>query len=103
MNNKLEENQKPSNVDKSQLAGILFGAGAVWSLVLIIKKSRSLFAWFLPIVLMVIGIEFSWRQHRERVQLTGEQIAAQLDDLDPITRAGVIRYVTDHEIKKLSG
>lgn len=103
MNNKLKENQKPSNVDKTQLAGILFGAGALWSLILMIKKSRSLFAWILPIGLMVIGIDLSWRQHRESVQLTGDQIAAQLDDLDPITRAEVISYVTNHEIKKISG
>ena len=103
MNNKLEENQKPSNVDKSQLAGILFGAGALWSLILMIKKSRGLFTWILPIVLMVIGIDLSWRQHQEKVQMTGEQITAQLDDLDPITRAEVIKYVTDHEIRKISG
>jgi hypothetical protein len=103
MNNQLEENPKPLKDDKSQLAGILFGAGALWSLVLMIKKSRSLFAWIIPIGLMIIGIDLSWQQHREKVQMTGAQIVAQLEDLDPITRAEVIKYVTDHEIKKFTG
>ena len=102
MKNNPEGNAKQLSNDKSQMAGVLFGAGALLSLYLMLKKSRSLFAWILPVGLMVVGMDLYLKQHQERVSLTGDQIVAQLDELDPITKAEVIKYVTEHEIRKIS-
>ncbi len=102
MKNNPEGNTKQLSNDKSQMAGVLFGTGAILSLYLMLKKTRGIFAWILPVGLMVGGIDLYLKQHQERVSLTGDQIVAQLDELDPITRAEVINYVAEHEYKKLT-
>ncbi len=38
----------------------------------------------------------------ERIQQTGDQIIAQLDKLDPIARAQVVKYVADQEFGRVT-
>ena len=41
------------------------------------------------------------RERRQTAELTAENIQAQLDALDPVTRAAVIARLTSDEVKKV--
>jgi hypothetical protein len=88
------------NPETTQLAGLLIGGGVLSAIYLLIKKNRRLISWIVPVGLIVGGLDMLLNEQRARVQLTGDQIIAQLDELDPITKAEVIKYVADQEISR---
>jgi hypothetical protein len=104
MKNKSSETNelKQTSADNMQVAGLLIGGGAVWSLYLLIKKNRSIFSWILPVGLVLAGLSLFMKERQEKVKLTGDQIIAQLDELDPIAKARVVKYVADQEIARIS-
>jgi hypothetical protein len=51
------------------------------------------------VVLAVAAVQL--RDKRETAELTVENIHAQLDALDPVTRAAVIARLTSDEVKKV--
>ena len=83
-------------------AGILVGGGILGSLYLLIRRSRNILSWIVPIGLLAGGISMYLKDRQERVEQTGDRIVAQLDELDPLTRAEVIKYVADQEIDKVT-
>lgn len=98
-NTQLEVIQK--NQETTQLAGLLVGGGILGGIYLLLKKSRKIVSWIIPIGLIVAGLDILFNDQKARVQMTGDQIIAELDGLDPITKAEVIKYVADHEIKRI--
>jgi hypothetical protein len=88
--------------DTMQIAGILVGGGILGSLYLLVRRSRNFLSWIVPIGLMAAGISLYLKDRQERVEQSGDQIIAQLDELDPITRAEVVRYVAEHEIERIT-
>ena len=52
--------------------------------------------------MMAAGIDLYLKGRQERIIQTGEQIMSQLDELDPIARAEVVKYVAEQEKGKLS-
>jgi len=88
--------------DQKQIAWLLFGGGTIGSLYLIFKRDRSILSWLIPLSMIVAGVELLLKDRQEYIQQTGDQIKAQLDELDPITRAQVVKYLTDQELEKIS-
>ena len=89
------------NQEAAQLAGLLVGGGVLGGIYLLLKKNHRIVSWIIPVGLILAGIDMFFNEQQARVQLTGEQIIAELDSLDPITKAEVIKYVADHEIKRI--
>jgi hypothetical protein len=52
--------------------------------------------------MIAAGVELLLKDRRERIQQTGDDIRSQLDDLDPLARAQVVKYLTDQELEKIS-
>ncbi len=87
--------------DKVRVAWLLVG-GTLWSLYLIVKKNRNIFSWLVPVGMMAEGIDLLLKARQERIKQTGDQIMSQLDELDPIARAEVVKYLAEQEMDKES-
>jgi hypothetical protein len=100
--NSKKNSMKLASEDTMQVASILAGGGILGTLYLLAKRSRSILSWIVSIGLIAAGISLYLKDRRERVERTGDQIIAQLDELDPLTRAEVIKYVADDEIERFT-
>ena len=88
--------------DLVRMAWLLVGGGTLGSLYLIAKKNRTIFSWIVPVGMMAAGIDLLLKDRQERIKQTGDQIMSQLDELDPIARAEVVKYLAEKEKDKLS-
>lgn len=86
-----------------QTGKVVLGAGIVWSLYLLIKRTQDIFPWLPPLGLVVTGITILLQERQKRIAETSESIQTQLDDLDPVARAQVLKYLGDAEVERLSG
>ena len=104
MNNDFGKNtDRLANPDVARVGWLLVGGGVLGSIYLLIEKNRSVFSWVIPVGMIAAGIELFLKDHRKLVEQTGDQIMAQLDELDPITKAQVVKYLADQEIGRISG
>ena len=87
--------------DTVRMAYLLVG-GTFGSLYLIVKKKRNIFSWIIPLGMIAEGIDLLLKARQERIKQTGDQIRSQLDDLDPITRAEVVKYLAEQEMDNKS-
>ena len=85
-----------------QMASILVGGGVLGSIYLLIKKVRNPFSWIIPLGMIAAGIDLLMKDRQEQIKQTGDQIMSQLDELDPIARAQVVKYLAEQEKEKLS-
>lgn len=92
-----------TNPETVQIAWLLVGGGTVGSLYLIAKKNRNIFSWLIPVGMMAAGIDLFLKDRQERIEQTGDQIMSQLDELDPVARAQVVKYLVEQEKDRLVG
>jgi len=86
-----------SDQDTMQLAWLMVGGGALVSIYLLIKRNYNSFSWLIPIGMIASGIGLYMNERQKHITQTGDQIMAQLDELDPLARAEVIKYMADQE------
>ncbi len=82
---------------------VLFAGGALGTLVTLARRQRSILDWILPVTLLAAGGNVLMARRRSRIDTAGERILAELDHLDPIARAQVLKAVTQEELNKLPG
>jgi hypothetical protein len=87
--------------DAVRLAYLLVG-GTLSLLYLLVKKNRNIFSWIVPLGMIAEGIYLLLKARQERIKQTGDHIMSQLDELDPIARAEVVKYLTEKEMDKIS-
>jgi Ni,Fe-hydrogenase I cytochrome b subunit len=92
-----------SNQDTMQLVWFLVGGGALSSIYLLIKRNYNFFSWLIPVGMIASGFGLYMNQRQKLITQTGDEIISQLDELDPIARAEVVKYMADQEIGRLSG
>jgi hypothetical protein len=80
----------------------LLVSGTLRLLYLIVKKKRNIFSWIVPLSMMAEGFYLLLKARQERIKQTGDQIRSQLDELDPIARAEVVKYLAEKETDKKS-
>jgi hypothetical protein len=56
----------------------------------------------MAVVMLVGGVGLVLNDRQQRIEQTGDQIIAQLDELDPIARAEVVKYVAEQQIDRLT-
>ena len=102
MENNSEKNTNwMTSQDKVRMAYLLVG-GTFGLLYLIVKKKRNIFSWIIPLGMIAEGIDLLLKARQERIKQIGDQIRSQLDELDPITRAEVVKYLAEQEMDKES-
>ena len=83
--------------DTVRMAWLLVGCGTLGSLYLIAKRNRHIFSWLMPVGMIAAGIDLLLKDRQEQIKQTGDQIMSQLDELDPIARAQVVKYLAEQE------
>ena len=101
-NNEEKDTKWLTSQETVQMASILVGGGVLGSIYLLIKKIRNPFSWIIPLGMIAAGIDLYLKDRQERIKQTGDLIRSQLDELDPIARAEVVKYLAEQEKEKLS-
>lgn len=98
-----EKNSKGlTSQDTMEMGWLLVGGGVLGSLYLLLKKSRNIISWLVAVGMVVGGFDLVLKDRKQRIEQTGDQIIAQLDELDPIARAEVMKYVAEQEIDRVT-
>jgi hypothetical protein len=66
------------------------------------KKSRNILSWIIAVGMVAAGFDLVLKDRQQRIQRTGDQIIAQLDELDPVAKAQVVKYVAEQEMDKIT-
>ena len=85
------------------MSRFLVGSGVLGSLYLLIKRNQNVFSWMIPLGMIATGVDLLMKERQENIRQTGDQIASQLEELDPIARAQVVKYLAEQEKEKLTG
>ena len=101
-NNEEKDTKWLTSQETVQMASILVGGGVLGSIYLLIKKIRNPFSWIIPLGMIAAGIDLYLKDRQERIKQTGDLIRSQLDELDPVARAEVVKYLAEQEKEKLS-
>ena len=89
--------EKQSSQDTMQFVWLLVGGGALSSIYLLIKRNYNYFSWLIPVGMIASGMGLYMIERKKLITQTGDDIMSQLDELDPIARAEVIKYMADQE------
>ena len=92
-----------TSLEMMQVGGLLAGGGLLVLCYLLIRKSRNVLGWMLSVFMIAGGLNIFFTERQKRIVETGDRIRSQLDELDPITRAEVVKYLADQEAEKISG
>jgi hypothetical protein len=103
-----EDLEMPSTQTAETAAGaVLVGAGIVATIVNLLGGKRDFWAWVLPSILLSGGIAllvaalFEWRG--DRIDAAEAAVRAELDSLDPLARAKVLKEVAEDQLSRLAG
>ena len=91
---------KPS---KEDIGWLLVGGGLVGSLVNILRGDRDPVDWLIPVSLAGLGLGVLLRHRQSQMESAEDTILAELDKLDPIARAQVLKAVAKDEVSRLPG
>ena len=94
----------PENERAEATAGVaLVGAGLVFGAFALLRGRRGFFAWALPGAIIAAGIvmlsDVVLDTRSERIAQTEELISAELEALDPVARAQVLKGVSERQVK----
>ena len=90
----------PSSKD---VGWLVFGGGVAGALVTLLRRRRSLADWALPVGLIGLGCGILLRRRQSEMEAAQESIRAELDALDPIARAQVLKAVAEDQFARLPG
>jgi hypothetical protein len=101
-NNEEKKSKQLTSQDTMQLVWLLVGGGTLGSVYLLLKRNRNIFSWLIPVGMIAVGIDLFLSERQEGIKQTGDEIMSQLDELDPIARAEVVKYMADQEMERIS-
>ena len=90
----------PSTKD---IGWLLVGGGAVGALVTLLRGERDVSDWVLPVGLIGLGSGILLKRRQSHIVEAEQSIMAELDSLDPIARAQVLKTVAQDQIGRLPG
>jgi hypothetical protein len=109
--NEIEQNAEPMesrdlSIPKPSKEGIgwlLVGGGLVGSLVNVLRGDRGPVDWLIPVSLAGLGFGVLLSHRQSEMESAEDTILAELDKLDPIARAQVLKAVAQDEVGRLPG
>lgn len=90
----------PSTKD---IGWLLVGGGAVGALVTLLRGRRGLGDWVVPLGLVGLGSGILLQRRQTHIVAAEQSIMAELDTLDPIARAQVLKAVAKEQLGRLPG
>jgi hypothetical protein len=81
-----------------EIAGLLVAGGMVWGLVLVIKGEKKFIDWLLPLGLAGAGVAIIATERKARISEAEQRVMAELDGLDPVAKAQVLKGVAEQEL-----
>ena len=106
----MNENEKPDSHEPSlelprltrdQWGWLAVGAGAVGIIGALLHRNRAAVEWLLPLGLLGGGAAVLLQERAKGIDSAEERIVAELESLDPLARAQVMKRVASAEIKGL--
>ena len=106
----MNENAEPGSHEPSlnlpkltrdQWGWLAVGAGAVGIVGTLLHRNRSAVEWLLPLGLLGGGAAMLLQERAKGIDSAEERIVAELESLDPLARAQVMKRVASSEIKGL--
>jgi len=91
---------KPS---QDEIGWLLVGGGIVGSLINLLRGDRGPVDWLIPLGLAGVGVGVLLQGRQSRMDSAADTILAELDALDPIARAQVLKAVARDEVDRLPG
>ena len=77
-----------------------FGAGLSTSILVLIRGRHRKFLWILPVILLLTGALLLLQQRQSRIVKVQQSILGELDTLDPVARAQVIKAIAEKEVSR---
>jgi hypothetical protein len=88
---------------KKDLGWLLVGGGLVGGAITLMRRRPHLTDWIVPMSLVGLGSGILLQLRQTGIQRAEETIVAELDSLDPIARAQVMKAVAKEQIGRLPG
>jgi len=96
-----QERSAPPGID--DMGWLLMGGGAFGLVVSLLARRRGLRDLAPFAVLIGSGAALLWRRRQTRMEATQERIMRELDALDPVARAQVLKAVASGQLGKIPG
>lgn len=100
------ENLPETQTTEAAAGAALFGLGTLAAALNLLAERRSAWAWALPAVLLSGGaallVAAALEQRKGRILQAEEVVREELDRLDPVARAQVLKEVAEGEIARFS-
>lgn len=90
-------------VSKSDIGWLLVGGGVVTSLIALFRREQHPTDWILPVGLVAAGGGILINSRQGQMEAAEASILSELDKLDPIARAQVLKSVAAEEVSRLPG
>jgi hypothetical protein len=87
----------------SELGWLLVGGGVAGVIINLIRERRGLVDLAVPIGLASIGLGVLLQRRQSNMEAAEENILAELDALDPVARAQVLKAVAKDELSRVPG
>ena len=85
---------------RKDLGWLLIGGGIVGSIVTLLRRRRRVTDWAFHFGLICAGAGVLLQRRRKHMDLAQESIMVELDALDPIARAQVLKAVAERQLGK---
>lgn len=89
--------------DADDIGWLLVGGGALGALVNLLRGRRRTADWAITLSLFGLGCGILLKGRQSRMDTVEETIRAELDALDPIARAQILKAVAEEQVARLSG
>jgi hypothetical protein len=89
-------------LDREGWGWVALGASAVGLLGTLFHRNRSPVEWLLPLGLAGAGVAVLLHEREKGIGRAEERIAAELDNLDPLARAQVMKRVASEQLERLT-
>jgi len=96
------ENKQLSSQDTLDMGWLLVGSGVIGALLLLIRRERRIVAWGISVGLTLAGVTLLMEQRQSHIDHVEQRILEELDGLDPVARAQVLKNlaVKEFDIKR---
>lgn len=89
--------------NREEVGWLLIGGGIVGAAVQLLRRRRSVLGWIAPVGLIGIGSAILLNQRQTHMEAAELKIQAELDALDPVARAQVLKAVAQEQLGRLPG
>ena len=91
------ENKQLPSPDTLDMGWLLVGSGVIGALLLLIRRDRRIVAWGISAGLTLAGATLLMEQRQSHIDQAEQRILEELDGLDPVARAQVLKNIAVEE------